>query len=88
MARGWKEPYDSVKHPVVPIEYWGNADEHLPAPDIIPKDVVLVHIAPFTLQFMSVRQLRDCLSFLSRRYIPTADAECPLKLWRAFTGKR
>ena len=63
MARIWKKPYDSVKHHVVPIEYWGNADDHLRAPGPIPKDVVMVHVTYFTFQFMSVQQLHDPLSF-------------------------
>ena len=71
MARIRKEPYDSVKHHVVPIEYWGNTDDHLRAPGLIPKDVVMVHVASFTFQFMSVQQLRDCLFFSEQKIHPS-----------------
>src|SRR6266436_4390892 len=87
MARIWKEPYDSVKHHVVPIEYWGNTDDHLRAPGLIPKDVVMVHVASFTFQFMSVQQLRDCLFFFEQKIHPSSRRQCPLKLWQALTGK-
>jgi hypothetical protein len=67
MARIWKEPYDSGQHHIIPIEYWGNADDHLRAQGLIPKDVVMVHVASFTFQFVSVQQLRDCLSFFEQK---------------------
>ena len=72
MARIWKKPYDSVKHHVVPIEYWGNADDHLRAPGLIPKGIVIVHAASFTFQFMSVQQLHDCLSIFEQKLIPSS----------------
>jgi hypothetical protein len=77
MARIWKEPYDSAKHLATPIEYWGNADDHLRAPGLIPKDVVLVHVASFTFQFLSVQQLRDCLSFFEQKVHPSSRLPMP-----------
>ncbi len=72
MARIWKEPYNSGKHHVTPIEYWGNVDDHRRAPSLVPKDVVMVHVASFTFQFMSVQQLRDCLSFFEQKIRPSS----------------
>lgn len=71
MARIWKEAYDSAKHRA-PIEYWGSIDDHLRAPGLMPKDVFMVHVASFTFQFMSVQQLRDCLSFFEKRIHPSS----------------
>jgi hypothetical protein len=87
MACIWKEPYESVKHHVVPIEYWGNADDHLRAPSLIPKDVVVVHVASFTFQFMSVQQLRDCLSFFEQKIHPSSRRPMPAETLAGIHGK-
>jgi hypothetical protein len=71
MARIWKEPYDSVKHRAIPVEYWGKNDDHLRAPGLIPKDIVMVHVASFTFQFVTVQQLRDCLSYFDQKTHPS-----------------
>ena len=76
MARIWKEPYDSAKHHV-PIEYWGNVDDHLHAPGLIPKDVVMVHVASFTFQFINVQQLRDCVSYFEQKTHPSSRLPMP-----------
>jgi hypothetical protein len=76
MARIWKETYDSAKHQA-PIEYWGSGDDHLRAPGLIPKDVVLVHVASFTFQFMTVHQLRECLSYFEQKIHPSSRRPIP-----------
>lgn len=76
MARIWKETYDSAKHQA-PIEYWGSVDDHLRAPSLIPKDVIMVHVASFTFQFMSVPQLRECLSYFEQKTHPSSRRPIP-----------
>jgi hypothetical protein len=76
MARIWKETYDSAKHQA-PIEYWGSVDDHLRAPALIPKDVVMVHVASFTFQFMTVEQLRECLSYFEQKIHPISKRRVP-----------
>jgi hypothetical protein len=87
MARIWKEPYDSVKHHVVPIEYWGNTDDHLRAPGLIPKDVVMVYVASFTFQFMSVQQLRDCPFFFEQKIHPSSRRPMPAETLAGIHGE-
>ena len=80
MARIGKETYDSIKEYFVPIEYWDNADEHLHAPGLIPKDVVMVHIACFTFQFICVHQLRDCLTSFEQKIYPGSRRPMPAEI--------
>jgi hypothetical protein len=87
LARIWKEPYDSAKHHVVPIEYWGNADDRVRAPGLIPKDVVAVHVASSTFQFMSVQQLRDCLSFFEQKIHPSSRRPMPAETLAGIHGE-
>ena len=76
MARIWTEPYRSDRHSA-PIEYWGTTDAHLRAPTLIPKDVLMVSVASFTFQFVSVMQLRDCLSYFEQKIHPTSRRSVP-----------
>ena len=46
---------NAVKHHVVPTEGWDNADVHVQAPGLIPKDIVMVRVASRTFQCMSVQ---------------------------------
>jgi hypothetical protein len=76
MARIWKETYDSAKHQA-PIEYWGSVDDHLRAPSLVPKYVIMVHVASFTFQFMSVQQLRECHSYFEQKIHPSSRFSTP-----------
>lgn len=76
VARIWTEPYQSGKH-FTPIEYWGTVDRHLRAPTLIAKTVLLVDVASFTFQFVSVDQLCDCLAYYERKVHPTSRQQIP-----------
>jgi hypothetical protein len=71
VARIWTEAYRSGKH-FAPWEYRGSVDDHLRAPSLIPKNVLLVSVASFTFQFFTVQQLRDCLEYFSRKTHPSS----------------
>jgi hypothetical protein len=76
MARIWTEPYRGSKH-FAPIEYWGTVDAHLRAPTLVSKTVLLVSVASFTFQFLSVDQLRDCLGYFEKKIHPTSREAIP-----------
>jgi hypothetical protein len=72
VARIWKEPFQEDKHRSLPIEYRGTLDAHIRAPGLIPKEVLMVSVASFTFQFISSRQLRDCLAYYERQIHPSS----------------
>jgi len=71
VARIWTEAYRSGKHSA-PWEYWGSIDDHLRAPSLIPRNVLMVSVASFTFQFFTEQQLRDCLEYFSRKTHPSS----------------
>ena len=71
MARVWTEAFRPEKHSA-PWEYWGSLDDHLRAPGLIPKRVLLVNVVSFTFQFFTIQQLRDCLAYFDRKTHPSS----------------
>jgi hypothetical protein len=71
VARIWIEPFQPAKHSA-PRESWGSIDDHIRAPALIPKNVLLVSVASFTFQFFTVEQLRDCLAYFDRKTHPSS----------------
>ena len=54
------------------MEYWGSVGNHLRAPGLIPKNVLLVSVASFTFQFFTAQQLRDCLAYFNCKTRPSS----------------
>ena len=71
MARVWTEPFRPEKHSA-PLEYWGGLDDHLRAPGLIPKSVLLVNVVSFTFQFFTVQQVRDCIAYFNQKAHPSS----------------
>jgi hypothetical protein len=70
MARIWIEPYERMNGPPW---YWVIADkDHVRAPSLVPKNVLMVSAASFTFHFFSIQQVRDCLAYYERKTHPTS----------------
>lgn len=70
MARWWVERYDPEKHAnkmkgVVDGVYTYSFDES-PADNLIDKDVIFVHVAGFTFQFLALRHLELAAEYFSQ----------------------
>jgi hypothetical protein len=70
MARIWVEQYTGSG---VPIDYWG----HSPTPraedrNLVPRNMLMVAVASFTFRFVSVEQIRDCLSYYEQKTHPSS----------------
>jgi hypothetical protein len=71
VAQIWTERFRPGHH-AVPFEYRGSADKHWRASGLIPKHVLLVKVVSFTFQFVTVRQLRDCIAYFASKIHPSS----------------
>lgn len=60
----WVEPYRGHS---IPMEYWGTRNSNPRAAGLVPDSILLVSVASFTFQFISVQQIRDCLAYHERK---------------------
>jgi hypothetical protein len=70
MARIWVERYTGSG---VPIDYWGLSPTPRPEDrNLVPRNMLRVAVASFTFRFVSVEQIRDCLSYYEQKTHPSS----------------